>query len=447
MGILFGTDGIRGKVNTFPITCEIALNTGRAVGKWAKNNGYNAVVIGKDTRISGDMLEAAISAGLTSVGINALHAGIIPTPGIAFLCKDMPDVGAGIVISASHNPYQDNGIKIFDKTGTKLSDETEAHLEAAILDELDDKDIKDEHIGNIRTLSDGAWRYAQFLSSKFRFGKINRRIKLIIDCANGAASQICPLVFNRLFDIQIINDKPDGTNINKDCGSQYTTQLIKTVLDNKADLGFAFDGDADRLIAIDETGAEIAGDRVLAICAQYAKQQNLLKNNIVVSTIMSNVGLTEFLDSQGIKHVRTGVGDRRVLEEMKKQGAVIGGEDSGHIIFLDQHTTGDGLLSALKLLEVIIDTGISLSKLTNVIKLYPQILMNVKIDESRPDIMKMDSIASTIKSVEHRLNKHGRVLVRYSGTQPLLRVMVEGPEYDEITKYCSEICDTIRRAF
>jgi phosphoglucosamine mutase len=442
MGILFGTDGIRGKVNSFPMTCEIALKTGRAVGQWAAKNGYNSVIIGKDTRISGDMLEAAISAGLTSVGINAVQAGIIPTPGIAFLCKDMPRAGAGIVISASHNPYQDNGIKIFDHAGNKLSDETEAQLEKAI---LEDKDIPGDSIGRIENLSDGTERYARFLSSKFKFRQLNRQLKLIIDCANGAACEICPMVFETdMFDIQIINDKPDGININKDCGSQYVDRLSKVVLDNNADLGLAFDGDADRLIAVDETGAEVAGDRILAVCAQYARQKNQLRNNIIVSTIMSNVGLTEFLGSQGIKHVRAGVGDRKVLEEMKKQGALIGGEDSGHLIFLDQHTTGDGLLSALKLLEVIINTGQPLSELANVIKLYPQILKNMEVDESRPDIMKIDSIVSTIKKVEKLLGNQGRVLLRYSGTQPLLRVMVEGPDYDEIAAYCNDICESVR---
>ena len=444
MGILFGTDGIRGKVNTFPITCEIALKTGRAVGRWAANNGYNAVVIGKDTRISGDMLEAAISAGLTSVGINAVQAGIIPTPGIAFLCRDMPNAGAGIVISASHNPYQDNGIKIFDHTGSKLSDKTETQLEKTILEE---KEITGENIGTIECSTDGLRQYAQFLLSKFNFGKTNNRLKLIIDCANGAASEICPMVFdNKYFDIQLISAKPDGININKDCGSQYTDTLSRAVLDNNADLGLAFDGDADRLIAVDEKGVEVAGDKLLGIYAQYAGQKNQLKNNIVVSTIMSNVGLTEFLSSQGIKHVRAGVGDRKVVKEMKKHGAVIGGENSGHMIFLDQHSTGDGLLSALKLLEAMINTGLPLSELAKSIKLYPQILMNVQLHEPKPDIMKIASVASTIQGVEHQLGNQGRVLIRYSGTQPLLRVMVEGPDYDEICGYCNDICEAVRMA-
>ena len=312
MGILFGTDGIRGKANHHPMTCEIALQIGRAVGIFVKNNGYKAVIIGKDTRISGDMLEAAISSGVASTGIDAIQTGIIPTPGIAFLCSDIKEAGAGIVISASHNPFQDNGIKIFKHDGTKLSDKEEIKIESLI---LDNKNVPREDIGKIIIISNGLQRYSKFLLSKFPFKKLEKKLKIMIDCSNGAASKISHMVFNKnLFDACFIHDSPNGTNINDNCGSQHTGQLRQKVVTERADLGIAFDGDADRLIAVDETGDEITGDRVLAICAKHAKQNNKLKNNVVVSTIMSNVGLTEFLSIYGIRNVRADVGDRKVLE-------------------------------------------------------------------------------------------------------------------------------------
>jgi len=394
MGILFGTDGIRGKANHYPMTCEMALNTGKAVGTFVKKNGYTSVIIGKDTRISGDMLEASLSSGIASTGINVIQAGIIPTPGIAFLCSDIQEAGAGIVISASHNPFYDNGIKIFKHNGRKLSDEEEIKIESLI---LNSKIVPQENIGKILIISDGLEKYTKFLLSKFPFKKPAKKLKIIIDCSNGAASKISHLVFDEcLFEARFIYDSPNGTNINDNCGSQHTTQLRQKVVTEKADLGIAFDGDADRLIAVDETGEEIAGDRILAICANHAKQKNKLKNNVVVSTIMSNIGLTEFLTSRGIRHIRADVGDRKVLEEMQKCGAIIGGEDSGHMIFLDHHTTGDGLLSALKLVEVMIETGQSLSRLASTMTVYPQTLMNISVDESRPDFMKIKPIADFI---------------------------------------------------
>ena len=442
MGILFGTDGIRGKANYYPITCEIAMGTGRAVGTFAKENGYKSVIIGKDTRISGDMLEAALSSGVASTGIDVLQAGIIPTPGIAFLCSDVQEAGAGIVISASHNPFYDNGIKIFKHNGTKLSDEEELKIESLI---LSNDFVSQGNVGKISILSNGLEKYAKFLLSKFPFTKPEKKLKLVIDCSNGAASKISRMVFNQtLFEASFIFDSPNGTNINEACGSQYTDQLKQEVATEKADIGLAFDGDADRLIAVDEDGKEMTGDRILAICAKHAKQRNKLQNDVVVSTIMSNVGLTEFLMNHGIRHVRADVGDRKVLEEMQKCGAVIGGEDSGHMIFTDLHTTGDGLLSALKLMEVLLGTGQSLSKLASGMTVYPQALMNVSIDKSKSDMMKKSEVVNTIKAIEKKLGRKGRVLIRYSGTQPLLRVMVEGPDQKTTDKFCKEICDTIK---
>lgn len=439
---LFGTDGIRGKANYHPMTCEIALSTGKAVGEYVKASGYKSVIIGKDTRISGDMIEAAICSGLLSTGVHVLKAGIIPTPGIAFLCADIKHAGAGIVISASHNPYYDNGIKIFKHNGTKLSDDEESNLERLI---LSDNIVPQDCIGTIEVISNALQRYANFLLSKFTINKPEKILNVVIDCSNGAASKISKLVFNEsLFKTTFINDSPDGININDNCGSQHTGQIKQQVLNEKADLGLAFDGDADRLIVVDETGAEITGDRILSICSKFAKDKNKLRNDVVVTTIMSNVGLTEFLSAQGIRHVRADVGDRKVFEEMLKSGAVIGGEDSGHMIFLDDHTTGDGLLSALKLIEVMLETGLPLSKLSSVMKFYPQTLKNIEVPISRPDFMKNSNIVNTIRAVETKLGAKGRVLIRYSGTQPLLRVMVEGPDEAITKKYCDEICESMR---
>lgn len=442
MGTLFGTDGIRGVANQYPITCEIALKTGQAIGIFTKEAGYSAVVIGKDTRVSGDMLESALAAGIASSGIDVLLAGVIPTPGVAFLCSEMKEAGAGIVISASHNPYQDNGIKIFRHGGIKLSDEQENQIEDNI---LSNKDVPRDDIGKISIIPDSLERYSGFLLEKFPFEKLDKKLKLLIDCSNGAASKIGHLVFNdALFDAQFMHNGPDGKNINDDCGSQHTKTLQKRVLEEQADIGLAFDGDADRLIAIDEKGNEITGDRMLAICARFAKAQGELDNNIVVSTIMSNVGLTQTLDSLSIQHVKAGVGDRKVLEEMKKTKAVIGGEDSGHMIFLKDHSTGDGMLSALRLLEVMISTKQTLSSLAAIMTVYPQVLMNVEVDGSRPDYMKNSIIADTINGIEKKLGEAGRVLIRYSGTQPLLRVMVEGPDQVVTEQYCRDICDSIK---
>ena len=290
-------------------------------------------------------------------------------------------------------------------------------------------------------------QYADFLLTKFPFGKLNTRLKLIVDCSNGAASKISHIVFNdKLFDTQFIFDSPDGKNINQACGSQHTKKLQKRVCREKADLGIAFDGDADRLIAVDEKGNVITGDRILAICAKFAKQKGDLHPNTVVSTIMSNIGLGEMLDNHGIQHIKSNVGDRKVLEQMKKSGAVIGGEDSGHIIFLDSHTTGDGLLCALKLIEVMLETKKTLSSLAAVMTVYPQVLKNIEVSEFLPDLLNKNLIADTIKEVEYKLEGKGRVLIRYSGTQPLLRVMVEGPDQDLIDRYCDIICDSIKAA-
>ncbi|MDD9304575.1 MAG: phosphoglucosamine mutase [Desulfobacter sp.] len=445
MGSLFGTDGIRGRANTYPMTCEMAMKTGQAVGLFTLEAGFTAAVIGRDTRISGQMLEAALAAGITSMGVDVMLAGVIPTPGVAYLSGIVEGAGAGIMISASHNPYHDNGIKIFQKKGIKLGDDQEAAMEARILGE---KIVPRKKFGKISVISDGCQRYADFLLGKFPFKKpVGRRIKLVIDLANGAASTCADLVFNpRFFDVDFIHSRPDGMNINDDCGSQHIQGLESRVLEMNADVGFAFDGDADRLIAVDETGQRITGDCILAICAKFAKSCGRLENNIVVSTIMSNIGLVNTLKKLGISHEMTDVGDRKVLERMKQVRAVMGGEDSGHMIFLKEHTTGDGILTALMLLEVMLKTQDTFSELAKVMRVYPQVLMNVEVDKSRPDFMKIPLVADAIKGVETQLGDQGRVLVRYSGTQPLLRVMVEGPDETTTTDCCERICQAVRKS-
>ncbi|MCG8683435.1 MAG: phosphoglucosamine mutase [Desulfobacterales bacterium] len=445
MGQLFGTDGIRGRANTYPMTCEVAMKCGQAVGLFAEKSGNSSVVIGRDTRISGQMLESALAAGITSMGIDVMLAGVIPTPGVAYLSGVVEGCGAGIMISASHNPFYDNGIKIFQKGGIKLTDDQQADIEKYILgSSIVSRDV----VGKIDVISDGCGKYSGFLLEKFPFGKHNDRVlKLVIDNANGAASTCAGLVFNSsMFDVSFIHNNPDGKNINANCGSQHIEDLSLKVKQLNADIGLAFDGDADRLIAVDEKGNQITGDRILAICAKHAKEQNNLTNNIVVSTIMSNIGLVNALKSLDIRHEITDVGDRKVLERMKEIRATIGGEDSGHMIFLDEHTTGDGILTALKLVEVMLATGKSLFELASVMTVYPQVLMNVEVDASRPDFMAIPIIADAIEGVESELGDQGRVLVRYSGTQPLLRVMVEGPEENQTKECCERICKAVEQS-
>ncbi len=483
---LFGTDGIRGVANQYPMTPEMAMKIGTAVACYVKERGGQSIVIGRDTRISGEMLESALAAGITSVGVDVFCTGVIPTPGVAFLSSDIEGAGAGIVISASHNPWQDNGIKIFKREGHKLLDEEEESLESLIADvTLHCTSHCTSDTGRILYIPDAVQRYCHFLKNTFpplslgneAFNKeqnsemqqdseilktkqfsektkqlnektkqLSEKIKLVIDCSNGAASSVAPSLFTApFFDAHFIHHHPDGKNINDNCGSQHTETLAGIVLEHGADLGLAFDGDADRLIAIDETGSVITGDRILAVCAAHAKLKGTLEKNLVVSTVMSNIGLARTLDSLGIEHLITGVGDREVLKEMAASGAVMGGEDSGHMIFSQYHTTGDGLLTALRLIEVIMETGKPLSELAAIMKVYPQVLMNVEVDSSRPDFMAIREIADEIRSVEEELGKEGRVLVRYSGTQPLLRVMVEGADQHVTETCCWRICETIRQ--
>jgi phosphoglucosamine mutase len=432
MGKLFGTDGIRGKANRYPITPEIAMKVGRAIASFFKEG--EGIVIGRDPRISGEMIESALIAGICSMGVNAYRAGVVPTPAVAFLAKKDKRC-CGVVISASHNPYYDNGIKLFKGDGFKLSDEEENGIEELIFsDKLPEESENIENTGVVIDLKNPCENYVKFLTDAMEVENFNA-LKLVVDCSNGATSEASGLLFSQISkDCEIIFASPDGININDGCGSQYTSFLKQKVIENGASLGLAFDGDGDRLIALDHEGNVVTGDQIIAICAKYMHGKKTLENSTVVTTVMSNIGFVAAMRDLGIKHEMADVGDRFVLRDMIKHGAVIGGEDSGHMIFLDNHTTGDGMLSAIKLLEIITESDRSLKELAKVMKIYPQVLMNVEVS-SKPDVFEIPEIAKIINDVEQQLGQDGRVLVRYSGTQSLCRVMVEGPS-EELTKDC-----------
>ena len=447
MGTLFGTDGIRGVANEYPITPEIAMKIGKAVASIFNehNKDRSKIVVGKDTRISGDMLENAITSGVCALGADVFLTGILPTPGIAYLTAST-GASAGIVISASHNPFYDNGIKIFKGDGFKLSDEKEAKIEQLVLNEnlaLSTKAIQDT--GRVHAIVDSGTSYANFLKQSVPKKNYFKGVKIVMDCSNGATFDVAPNILSILgADVEALFVRPDGKNINDNCGSQNPEMLRKTVMNKGADIGLAFDGDGDRLVAVDEAGGIATGDQIIAICARYMKKNNTLKGNCVVSTVMSNMGLRLSLKKMGIKHIQSNVGDRRVVEKMFSSGAVLGGEDSGHMIFLNHHTTGDGILTALKLIEIMQAESKPLSELRKIMTVFPQVLLNVEVSH-KPDIETVPEIEAAISSVERRLGDEGRVLVRYSGTEPLCRVMVEGPSKDITTIYCQELADVITK--
>ncbi|PKN52926.1 MAG: phosphoglucosamine mutase [Deltaproteobacteria bacterium HGW-Deltaproteobacteria-13] len=446
MGKLFGTDGIRGIANQYPMTTEVAVNVGRAIACLSKKKGHTPrILIGRDTRLSGDMFEAAIISGICSMGVNAISVGVIPTPGIAFLTQDMR-ADAGIVISASHNPSQDNGIKIFNGDGFKLSDEKENKIEELLFaDNLHKLNPTPKEFGKLSRLDDATGRYVDFLKATFPKNLNPEGMKIVLDCSNGATYRVAPEVFAELgCEVITLFDQPDGKNINLNCGSQHTEALAAEVLRQKADAGFAFDGDGDRVIAVDDKGNILTGDRMLAICSVILKKEDRLKNNFVVRTVMSNLGLTVAFQKLKIDSVFAPVGDRFVLEEMLARGAVIGGEDSGHLIFLDHHTTGDGLITALQVLAAIKKENKPLSELARVMDVFPQMLINIDV-KRKPEIETIPEIMAAIKKAEEALGDKGRVLVRYSGTQNMCRVMVEGPTKKETETHCRKIADVVRK--
>lgn len=447
MGRLFGTDGIRGEANRHPMDAATAFAVGQAVTHVLKQEGHTTrIIIGKDTRISGYMLESALESGITSMGGEPVLVGVLPTPGIAFITESMR-ADAGLVISASHNPFQDNGIKVFSGRGFKLSDEQEEGIEALMLGgQLPQMVAPPAQMGRAFRLDDAHGRYIVFLKNTFPRNLSLEGMKIAVDVANGATYRVAPEALAELgAELTVIHDEPDGLNINRDCGSQHTADLRAAVVETGADVGLAFDGDGDRLIAVDEKGTEITGDQILIICARMLKQEGKLQNDLLVSTVMSNLGLTLACKKHGFQHHASKVGDRYVLEDMQRLGAVIGGEESGHMIFLDHHTTGDGILTALQLLAAMLKTGQPLSELARLMDVFPQKLINVDV-KSKPEISSVPQIVEAIAQAEAELADQGRVLVRYSGTQNMCRVMVEGPTEEVTSKYCELVAGVVKSA-
>ena len=446
MGKLFGTDGIRGVANEYPMTAEMGVRIGKAAALFfKKNRNQSKIVIGKDTRISGDMLENAITSGICSMGVDVYAIDVFPTPGVAYITVTT-GADAGMVVSASHNPFYDNGIKFFRGDGYKLSDQEEIQLEQLVLkDSITHLSESVRETGKRYNIDDAQERYEAFIRRSVTEENFLKGMKIIVDCSNGATYRIAPKLFAGLgADVEVLSAEPDGKNINDGCGSQHTDELRRKIKDMGADIGFAFDGDGDRMIAADEFGNIVTGDQVLAICANYLKKTGRLRNNVLVSTVMSNMGLKITLNKMGITHVQANVGDRYVLEKMIATGAVLGGEDSGHLIFLDHHRTGDGLLAAMKLIEAVKAEAKPLSELAGVMPVFPQILLNVEV-KSKPDMETVPSIREAIRAVETSLGQEGRVLVRYSGTQSICRVMVEGPTPEDTQQYCNDIAEVIER--
>lgn len=445
MGRLFGTDGVRGIANK-ELTNDLAMQIGRAAAEILikDKDTKPTVMIGKDTRASGDMLEAALIAGFCSVGVNVLSVGVIPTPAIAYLVGKY-GCDAGVMISASHNPCEYNGIKIFQGNGYKLPDEIEEEIEAIILDQSEEIEMKlGGEVGKRIYCKTAVEDYIEHVVSvaEVRFDGLN----IAIDTANGSASVCAKEIFTRLgAKCHMLSDTPDGVNINKNCGSTHPEELMQFVKANKLDLGLAFDGDADRMLAVDENGNLIDGDRIIAICATRMKQEGKLNNDTVVVTVMSNLGFFKFCEENEIKCAKTAVGDRYVLERMLKKGYNIGGEQSGHIIFLDHATTGDGELSGVKLIECLVKSGASLGSLASVMTVYPQVLINVEVTpEGKKKYNNDEYIISAVQEAEMELHGDGRVLVRVSGTEPLVRVMLEGKNIEKITALGNDIADVVR---
>ena len=444
MGRLFGTDGARGVANS-ELTCELAMKIGRAAAMVLTESCAHKpkVLIGMDTRASSHMLAAAIGAGLCSVGADVLIIDVVPTPAVAFLVKEY-DYDAGVMISASHNPCEYNGIKIFQGNGYKLPDELENEIEEIILDETKVPPVVlGGDVGKIsfssKAVDDYIFHLAMTADGDFK------GMKIALDCANGSASVTARALFTRLgAKCCIINETPNGTNINENCGSTHLEQLQKFVVENKCDIGFAFDGDADRLLVVDENGEVVDGDKIIAVCSKFMKENNKLKNNTAVVTVMSNMGFFKFCEKNGINCVKTKVGDRYVLEEMVKNGYAIGGEQSGHIIFLDYATTGDGQMSAIQVLNVLKSTGKKISKLASEMQVYPQVLINVRVSNfGKARLDKDEEVQLAIREASEELGDTGRVLVRVSGTEPLVRVMLEGEDYNQIKSLAESIAKVI----
>ena len=444
MAKYFGTDGVRGVAN-IELTPELAYKIGRA-GAYVltKQNNKPTIIVGMDTRISGDMLEASLISGMCSVGANVISLGIIPTPAVAYLVKKY-NADAGVMISASHNPFKDNGIKFFNNKGFKLNDNVEEEIEKYIDDDSQIPYEQGENIGYKQTKEEAIEDYVNFLKSTL---DVNfEGFDITVDCANGATYQAAPILFESLkANTNIIFREPNGININYNCGSTHMDTLCKEVVKNKSQIGIAFDGDGDRCLVVDENGIVVDGDEIMAICGNFLKEQGKLKDNTIVATVMSNLGLFIMGQEKNINVLKTKVGDRYVLEEMVQKGFNFGGEQSGHIIYLDYNTTGDGMLTAIKLLEVMKKTGKKLSELKQAIKLLPQVLVNAKVNnKNKYNYLENEHIKNAIEEIERMFEGKGRVLIRPSGTEPLVRVMIEGDDQQVLEQEAKKLANLIEQ--
>lgn len=444
-GRLFGTDGVRGVANVEPMTVETAVRLGRSAAHIFREGGHrHKILIGKDTRLSGYMIESALVAGICSMGVDAILVGPLPTPGIAFATRSLR-ADAGIVISASHNPYMDNGIKFFDRSGFKLADEVESEIEElTFTGRIDDVRPTAGAVGKAFRVDDVAGRYVEFLKGTLPRGFTFDGMQLVVDGAHGAAYKVGPAVFRELgATVHTIGVDPDGTNINQGVGSMHVEVAQEKVRESGANAGVCLDGDADRCLLIDDTGQLVDGDQVLAICGRALKEDGLLRHDTVVATVMSNLGLDLSLKAVGVQVARTQVGDRHVVERMREGDLVLGGEQSGHTVFMEYNTTGDGLVTALQVLRVAAEQGKTLSELASCMERLPQILENVEVRERRP-LDELPDVMAAIRDAESTLNGRGRVLVRYSGTQPLARVMVEGEDASQIASLARDIVTALQ---
>ena len=440
----FGTDGIRGIAGE-SLTADLSFKVGKALGKLlTEKKDHPKVVIGRDTRISCDMIEHALTAGLTSTGVNVMTVGTIPTPAIAYLTKTI-ETDSGIMISASHNPYQDNGIKIFGPDGFKLTDEQELEIESLIDNSELIKNASFEKIGKVYSGNELTQKYIQHIKQSIT-GDLSD-IKIALDCANGATTGVAPFIFGDLeADIETIGCQPNGVNINDNVGSTKIETISEFVKENNVDVGFAFDGDGDRVLAVDANGNIVDGDKIMFILAKHLKEQGELKDNMVVSTVMSNIGFYKAIEENGLQSIKTAVGDRYVVEEMRKNDYSLGGEQSGHIVLMNYATTGDGILTAVKLANIIKTSGKSLEELASEVNIYPQKLVNIKVVDKKTAMEDSDILAECEK-VEKELEGNGRILLRASGTENLIRVMVEASS-DELTdKYCEQVAKIVREKF
>jgi phosphoglucosamine mutase len=442
----FGTDGIRGESNTAPMDAQTTLRVGMAAGAhFTKNHDRrHRVVIGKDTRLSGYMIEPALTSGFISMGMDVILVGPIPTPGISMLTRSLR-ADLGVMISASHNAYHDNGIKFFDATGSKLSDEEEANIESLMDSDLTAKLATPENLGKASRLDDAPGRYIEHIKATFPRGKRLDGIKVVLDCANGAAYKLAPTILWELgAEVHAIGNTPNGYNINENCGSTYPKLLCETVLEQGAHIGIALDGDADRLIVCDELGNVIDGDQVMAAIATYFHEKNILKGDGVVATVMSNLGFEKYLETLDLKLHRSAVGDRHVVEKMRTGDYNLGGEQSGHIILRDHNITGDGTLAALQVLALLVEKKDKASNLLNVFTPYPQLLKNIRFDKNQQDPLENDTVKAAISKGESEMAETGRILIRKSGTEPLIRVMTEGSDADLTEKVANDIVNAIK---